>query len=187
VGVRPIGRCLPGPVWPTKPASCSLLLPHLSQKYLPLTRPSHVSRRRAAVRPPHSTFGDTAISLHAPHPVLFTSRSYPSRTPTRASRSLLPQSHPPCNHPRRSLLRRRVRCPPLLMLVVPSRALGRSPPEPRASMSAPHAGGARTPRPESTGPNLPFRMLQMYVSSVLDILEVCCMCFVWMLHMLQVF
>jgi hypothetical protein len=42
-----------------------------------------------------------------------------------------------------------------------------------------HVGGARSPstpisRPESTGPYLPFLMLQIYVSSVSDISDICC-------------
>jgi hypothetical protein len=52
-------------------------------------------------------------------------------------------------------------------LVVPSCASCRSPIEPRAPMSATHAGGACSLRPESTGPDFPSYMFQMYVSSVL--------------------
>jgi hypothetical protein len=74
----------------------------LSQKYLPLARSSHVSRHRATVRPPYSVFAAAAIFPHAPHPMLFASRSCSSRMPTSASQSLLPQSHPPCAHPRRA-------------------------------------------------------------------------------------
>jgi hypothetical protein len=114
----------------------------------------------------HSAFATAAISLHAPHLVLFASRSYPSCAPSRASRSWLSQSHPSCAHPRRSLLHHRAHCPPLLMLVVTSRASGQSPAKPRALMSMARAGGARTPRPKSTSPDLPSHMLQVYVSSV---------------------
>jgi hypothetical protein len=44
------------------------------------------------------------------------------------------------------------------------------------------AGGAHAPRPESIRPDLPSYMLQMYVSSVSDVSEVCCRCFIWKLQ-----
>jgi hypothetical protein len=54
------------------------------------------------------------------------------------------------------------------------------------------AAGSRPNRPESTNPNLSLDMLQTYVLIILDILEVCCKCFIWALqkligtmHMLQ--
>jgi hypothetical protein len=39
-------------------------------------------------------------------------------------------------------------------------------------MSTTRVGGARTPRPKSTGPGLLYHMLQMYVSNVSDDLQV---------------
>jgi hypothetical protein len=68
--------------------------------------------------------------------------------------------------------------PPLLMLVVPSRASGRSPAESRAPMSAARVGGARAPRPESTDWSQP---LLPYVANV------CFKCFRYFRGMLQVF
>ena len=115
------------------------------------------------------------LPAHA-HPVLFASRPCSSHTPTPCL-SLLAPTILPASYPCR-----RVRCPSLLVLVVPLRALGRSPAKPRAPMSAGHARGARASRPQSTDPDLPSHMLQMYVSSVSDVSEVCCRCFVWMLQ-----
>jgi hypothetical protein len=42
-------------------------------------------------------------------------------------------------------------------------------------------------RPESTGPDLSFPMLQICISSVLDGSQVCCNYYIWMLHILEVF
>jgi hypothetical protein len=152
-------------------ASFSLCLPRLSLKNIyPLACPLHALRRCAAVRPPHSAFATIAILPHAPHPVMFASHSCPSCAPTHASCSLLLQSH----------LRRRARRPPLLVLVVPSRALDLSLAEPRAPMSAARAGGACTPRLESTG--LTFPPICCKCMFQVDVLKVCCRCFVWLLQ-----
>jgi hypothetical protein len=197
VRVRPVGSRLSGRVRPTKPASASLHLPHLSFSKIStnLLAHRHASRRHTAVRPPHSAFGVAAISPHAAHPVLFASRSCLSCAPTRASRSLLLQSHPPRVHLRHLLPRRQARPSPLLMLMVPLRALGRSPVESRAPMSTTRGGSAHALRPKSTGPDLPSHMLlQVFRIVVIKVdrdvayvASVCSKCFIYFRHMLQAF
>jgi hypothetical protein len=136
----------------------------------------------ASFRPPHSKFAAEVISPHVPPPyvvrclLLSVARTHLrlllfAPTVPAAAHPPVPLAPAPSNTPPASAATRGA--------VVAS---CRSPTEPRAPMSATHAGGACSLRPESTGPDFPFHMFQMYVSSVS---EVCCRCFIWMLQIVD--
>jgi hypothetical protein len=176
VGIRPIRRRLRRLAWPTNPASSSLCLLCLSLKNI-----YHLCG--VAVRSPHSAFSAAAISPHAPPPCVVHFSLLPIAR-THQHLLLLAPAVPPARPHTRTARSHAVgrAAPPLLVLMVPSCASGRSRAEPRAPMSAARAGGARSLRPKSTGPDLPSHMLQIYVSSVSDVSEVRCWYFVWMLQ-----
>jgi hypothetical protein len=160
---RPIRRRLPGLARPTKPAS-SLRLSHLSFKSIYLTC-SPIARFTALCGCPSAPLRicrRSHLPACAPPCVIRFSLLLVARAHPRLS--LLALVVPPTA--RGSLPRCRARRPSLQVLVVLSRASGRCPVQPRAPMSVARAGGARAPRPVSTGPDLPSHMLQMYISSI---------------------
>jgi hypothetical protein len=169
--------------WPNKPASFSVCIPHLSQKYLPTHSPiarftTPCDRQSAPLcicrsghyHPPH-----------APSSCVARSSLLPVTRLTRASRSLLPQSYP--HH--------RARRPPLLVLVVPSRAPSQSPlsqGHPRARpvlvvLARCRSASAPTPRSESTDPGHSLPLCYKCMFQVFQMLsDVCCKRFIWMLQ-----
>jgi hypothetical protein len=52
----------------------------------------------------------------------------------------------------------------------------------QAPEQSPLAGAADPWGPESTGASFPSPILHMYVSTVLGVSNVCCICFIWMLQ-----
>jgi hypothetical protein len=119
---------------------------------LKISTPSHASRRRAAIYPSHSAFAAAVISCTRPHcGVRF---SFLPIASAHQRLSLLAPAVPTYRAPTRAARSRIVgrAAPPLLVLVVPLRASGRSSGEPSAPMSVGHAGGARTLRPKSIEP-----------------------------------